>query len=84
MSPRERADLFNEAAERKGVSEAIIKKDFWVCWMIRGGGLVGLTFQKGISEHQFFRAMPPLRSDFRSFCGLGFSTNGLSKRRRDG
>jgi hypothetical protein len=29
MDARERADLFAETAERKGLAEAIVEKDFW-------------------------------------------------------
>jgi predicted nucleotidyltransferase component of viral defense system len=32
---RDRADLFTETAERKELPEAIIEKDFWVCWMLK-------------------------------------------------
>ena len=35
MPARERADLFTETAERKVLPEAIIEKDFWVCWMLK-------------------------------------------------
>ncbi len=30
----DRAELFSEAASRKGVTSAIIEKDFWVCWTL--------------------------------------------------
>lgn len=35
FSPRERADLFNEAAARRGLVSAIIEKDFWACWTLK-------------------------------------------------
>ena len=35
MSARERADVFGETAERKGLAEAIVEKDFWVCWTLK-------------------------------------------------
>ena len=35
MPARERADLFAETAVRKALPEAIIEKDFWVCWMLK-------------------------------------------------
>jgi hypothetical protein len=35
MPARGRADLFAETAERKVLPEAIIEKDFWVCWMLK-------------------------------------------------
>lgn len=33
-STRERSDLFRATAEQMKVHEAIIEKDFWVCWML--------------------------------------------------
>jgi predicted nucleotidyltransferase component of viral defense system len=35
MPARERAELFAETAERKALAEAIIEKDFWVCWVLK-------------------------------------------------
>jgi hypothetical protein len=35
MPARDRADVFAETAERKGLSDAIIEKDFWVCWTLK-------------------------------------------------
>jgi hypothetical protein len=35
LSAKERAELFSETALRKGVSPAIIEKDFWVCWVLK-------------------------------------------------
>ena len=35
MTKRDRADLFAETAERRGLSEAIVEKDFWVCWTLK-------------------------------------------------
>ena len=31
----ERAELFQETSARRGVSPAIIEKDFWVCWVLK-------------------------------------------------
>ena len=31
----DRADLFQEAANRRGVATALIEKDFWVCWVLK-------------------------------------------------
>jgi hypothetical protein len=31
----ERADVFAETADRKGLPEAVVEKDFWVCWMLK-------------------------------------------------
>ena len=35
MTKRDRADLFAETAERRDLSEAIVEKDFWVCWTLK-------------------------------------------------
>lgn len=35
LPARERADLFTEAASRRGLVPAILEKDFWVCWMLK-------------------------------------------------
>ena len=35
MSADERAEVFAETADRKGLPEAIIEKDFWVCWVLK-------------------------------------------------
>lgn len=35
MSANARAELFAETADRKGLPEAIIEKDFWVCWVLK-------------------------------------------------
>ena len=34
LSAAERFDLFQETATRRGVSAAVIEKDFWVCWVL--------------------------------------------------
>jgi hypothetical protein len=31
MAPDNRAELFDETADRMGISGAIVEKDFWVC-----------------------------------------------------
>ena len=35
ISGGERSDIFAETAARKGLPEAIIEKDFWVCWVLK-------------------------------------------------
>jgi hypothetical protein len=36
MEPRDRGDLFKEAAARRGdISAGVIEKDFWVCWTLK-------------------------------------------------
>jgi hypothetical protein len=34
LGTRDLADLFTEAARSMGINEAIIEKDFWVCWTL--------------------------------------------------
>src|SRR5712691_10935201 len=31
----QRRDLFRESAARRGMSPAIVEKDFWVCWVLK-------------------------------------------------
>ena len=35
LSPAEHRELFQETATRRGVSAAVIEKDFWVCWVLK-------------------------------------------------
>src|SRR5271165_5709585 len=62
MPARDRADLFTETAERKVLPEAIIEKDFWVCWMLKQlfsiDALLGrLLFKGGTSLSKIFHAI---------------------------
>jgi hypothetical protein len=62
MPARERADLFAETAERKVLPEAIIEKDFWVCWMLKQLFLIEalsgrLLFKGGTSLSKIFHAI---------------------------
>ncbi|HUW26368.1 MAG TPA: nucleotidyl transferase AbiEii/AbiGii toxin family protein [Gallionella sp.] len=34
LSPAERRELFAETAARKGMTPAVVEKDFWVCWTL--------------------------------------------------
>lgn len=34
MAAAERAQIFAETAARKALAEAIVEKDFWVCWVL--------------------------------------------------
>ncbi|OIO78238.1 MAG: nucleotidyl transferase AbiEii/AbiGii toxin family protein [Hydrogenophilales bacterium CG03_land_8_20_14_0_80_62_28] len=34
FSPAERRELFAETAARKGMTPAVVEKDFWVCWTL--------------------------------------------------
>lgn len=35
LDPVRRAELFRETADRTGLSEAVVEKDFWVCWTLK-------------------------------------------------
>jgi hypothetical protein len=35
MPADKRAEVFAETADRRGLPEAIIEKDFWVCWVLK-------------------------------------------------
>ncbi|MHB1099459.1 MAG: nucleotidyl transferase AbiEii/AbiGii toxin family protein [Burkholderiales bacterium] len=51
LSSAERRELFAETAARKGMTPAIVEKDFWVCWTLRrlfaDAGLSRLLMFKG-------------------------------------
>ena len=34
LSPKERSELFQETAALRGISAAVIEKDFWTCWVL--------------------------------------------------
>ena len=51
--PRDRSDLFNEVGTARGLANAIVEKDFWVCWTLKrlfaGETSPGLVFKGGTS-----------------------------------
>jgi Nucleotidyl transferase AbiEii toxin, Type IV TA system len=81
MDARERADLFAETAERKNLAEAIIEKDFWVCWVLKqlfsSKELEGrLLFKGGTSLSKIFHAINRFSEDIDlavDYVSLGFS-----------
>ena len=87
---RERADLFAETAARKGVSEAVIEKDFWVCWILKQlfsvEALSGrLLFKGGTSLSKIFHAINRFSEDIDlavDYVALGF-TDDRDPRRED-
>lgn len=55
----DRADLFAEVARKRGVTPAIIEKDFWVCWTLKrlftlAAPPAGLLFKGGTSLSKVF------------------------------
>jgi Nucleotidyl transferase AbiEii toxin, Type IV TA system len=80
MTARERADIFAETAERKVLAEAIIEKDFWVCWTLKQlfsiDELTGrLLFKGGTSLSKIFKAINRFSEDIDlavDYAALGF------------
>ncbi|MBI3884373.1 MAG: nucleotidyl transferase AbiEii/AbiGii toxin family protein [Opitutae bacterium] len=50
LTPEQRAQLFNAAAQKLGIGPVSLEKDFWVCWTLRE-----LFTLPGISEHLIFK-----------------------------
>jgi hypothetical protein len=90
MSAAERADAFAETADRKGLSEAIVEKDFWICWVLQQlfsiDALSGrLLFKGGTSLSKIFHAINRFSEDIDlavDYAALGF-TGDRDPRRTD-
>lgn len=65
--PRDRADLFNEVGTARGLANAIVEKDFWVCWTLKrlfaGGAFPGLVFKGGTSLSKGYGAIGRFSED---------------------
>lgn len=98
IPPQERADIFAETAARKGLPEAIVEKDFWVCWVLKQlfsiEGFSGrLLFKGGTSLSKIFHAINRFSEDIDlavDYVALGFAgerdprQEGISKTKRAG
>jgi hypothetical protein len=98
MPASERAELFAETAERKLLPEAIIEKDFWVCWVLKQLFSIEafsgrLLFKGGTSLSKIFHAINRFSEDIDlavDYVALGFMgerdprREGISKTRRAG
>jgi hypothetical protein len=98
MAADARAEIFAETADRKGLAEAIIEKDFWVCWVLRQlfsiEDLSGrLLFKGGTSLSKIFQAINRFSEDIDlavDYAALGFTgerdprQEGISRSRRTG
>jgi Nucleotidyl transferase AbiEii toxin, Type IV TA system len=98
MPARDRADLFTETAERKVLPEAIIEKDFWVCWTLKQlfsiDAFTGrLLFKGGTSLSKIFHAINRFSEDIDlavDYVALGFTgekdprREGISRTKRTG
>jgi hypothetical protein len=81
MSTVERAQVFAETAARKGLAEAIVEKDFWVCWVLMQlfsiEELTGrLLFKGGTSLSKIFHAINRFSEDIDlavDYAALGFT-----------
>jgi hypothetical protein len=69
LRPRDRADLFNEAArEKKTLRAEVIEKDFWVCFALRAiftlpDPPAGLIFKGGTSLSKVWNAIERFSED---------------------
>lgn len=98
MTPQERADVFAETAARKGLPEAIVEKDFWVCWVLKQLFSTDplrdrLLFKGGTSLSKIFHAINWFSEDIDlavDYAALGFvgerdpRQDGISKTKRAG
>jgi len=90
MQTNARAELFAEAADRKGLPDAIVEKDFWVCWVLKQlfsiDALSGrLLFKGGTSLSKIFHAINRFSEDIDlavDYVALGF-TGERDPRRED-
>jgi hypothetical protein len=98
MPARDRADVFAETAERKVLPEAIIEKDFWVCWILKQLFSIEafsgrLLFKGGTSLSKIFHAINRFSEDIDlavDYAAMGFTgerdprREDMSKTRRAG
>jgi len=96
MPAAERAEVFAETAARKGLPEAIIEKDFWVCWVLKQLFSIEalsdrLLFKGGTSLSKIFHAINRFSEDIDlavDYAALGFTGDrdprkeGISKNKR--
>lgn len=81
MTASQRADMFAETADRKGLPEAVVEKDFWVCWVLKQ--LFSITafsgkllFKGGTSLSKIFHAINRFSEDIDlavDYAALGFT-----------
>lgn len=69
LSAADRAALFNETGAARGLANAIVEKDFWVCWTlkrlfgIQGDNSPGLVFKGGTSLSKAYGAIRRFSED---------------------
>src|SRR5580658_8377651 len=98
MAAHQRADLFRETAERMDIPEAVVEKDFWVCWVLKQIFSIEalssrLLFKGGTSLSKIFHAINRFSEDIDlavDYEALGFKgerdprREGISKTKRAG
>jgi len=98
MAADKRAEVFAETADRKGLPEAIIEKDFWVCWVLKQLFSIEalsnrLLFKGGTALSKIFHAINRFSEDIDlavDYAALGFTgewdprQEDISKTRRAG
>ena len=80
LPPADLADLFRAAAARRGLPDAIVEKDFWVCWALKriftlASPPAGILFKGGTSLSKVYGVIDRFSEDVDlSFdrAGLGF------------
>ena len=83
MSAKERAGIFAETAARMGLADAIVEKDFWVCWVLQRLFSTPdlerrLLFKGGTSLSKVFHAIDRFSEDLDlavDYTALGFTGN---------
>jgi Nucleotidyl transferase AbiEii toxin, Type IV TA system len=81
MERKEREELFSETAARLGVADAIVEKDFWVCWALKQlfsnkAFEKRLLFKGGTSLSRIFHAINRFSEDIDlavDYVALGFT-----------
>jgi predicted nucleotidyltransferase component of viral defense system len=69
LSAEERAILFNETGAARGFANAIVEKDFWVCWTLKRlfglqkADMPALVFKGGTSLSKAYGAIRRFSED---------------------
>lgn len=59
LEARQRRELFQETAARKGIHPAVVEKDFWVCWVLKH-----IFEDPGMRSHVIFKGGTSLSKVF--------------------
>ena len=59
LTADERSELFRETASRRGMSPAVVEKDFWVCWVLKQ-----LFAEPGLKDRMVFKGGTSLSKVF--------------------